>query len=143
MRFTGFYSAKSRNTRNCEMCIRDRIREAIFSQLDRGVTILHGEGGYGRNSEQVLLSVISNRQLPKLDVYKRQPRKPSMLWMVFRALPLPPTLLSRRWSTHCCRPRADKNRINACLLYTSCPRVPSCLQAPSTTCSQKRRKGKP
>ena len=45
----------------------DDIREAIFSQLDRGVTILHGEGGYSRNSEQVLLSVVSNRQLPKLE----------------------------------------------------------------------------
>ena len=45
----------------------DEIREAIFSQLDRGVTILHGEGGYSRNSEQVLLSVVSNRQLPKLE----------------------------------------------------------------------------
>ena len=45
----------------------DDIREAIFTQLDRGVTILHGEGGYSRNSEQVLLSVISNRQLPKLE----------------------------------------------------------------------------
>ena len=45
----------------------DEIREAIFSQLDRGVPILHGEGGYSRNSEQVLLSVISNRQLPKLE----------------------------------------------------------------------------
>ena len=45
----------------------DEIREAIFSQLDRGETILHGEGGYSRNSEQVLLSVISNRQLPKLE----------------------------------------------------------------------------
>ena len=42
----------------------DEIREAIFSQLDRGVTILHGEGGYSRNSEQVLLSVGSIRQLP-------------------------------------------------------------------------------
>ena len=45
----------------------DEIRAAIFSQLDRGVTILHGEGGYSRNSEQVLLSVVSNRQLPKLE----------------------------------------------------------------------------
>ena len=45
----------------------DEIREAIFSQLDRGVTILHGEGGCSRNSEQVLLSVVSNRQLPKLE----------------------------------------------------------------------------
>lgn len=31
------------------------------------MTILHGEGGYSRNSEQVLLSVVSNRQLPKLE----------------------------------------------------------------------------
>ena len=45
----------------------DEICAAIFAQLDRGVTILHGEGGYSRNSEQVLLSVISNRQLPKLE----------------------------------------------------------------------------
>ena len=43
------------------------ICAAILAQLDRGVTILHGEGGYSRNSEQVLLSVISNRQLPKLE----------------------------------------------------------------------------
>ena len=45
----------------------DEIRQTIFSELDRGVTILHGEGGYSRDSEQVLLSVISNRQLPKLE----------------------------------------------------------------------------
>lgn len=45
----------------------DEICAAIFAQLDRGVTILHGEGGYSRNSEQVLLSVVSNRQLPKLE----------------------------------------------------------------------------
>ena len=45
----------------------DEIRQTIFSELDRGVTILHGEGGYSRDSEQVLLSIISNRQLPKLE----------------------------------------------------------------------------
>ena len=45
----------------------DAICAAILAQLDRGVTILHGEGGYSRNSEQVLLSVVSNRQLPKLE----------------------------------------------------------------------------
>ena len=45
----------------------DEIRDAILSQLDRGVTVLHGEGGYSREQEQVLLSVISNRQLPRLE----------------------------------------------------------------------------
>ena len=45
----------------------DEIRDAILSQLDRGVTVLHGEGGYSREQEQVLLSVVSNRQLPKLE----------------------------------------------------------------------------
>ncbi len=45
----------------------DEIREAILSELDRGVTVLHGEGGYRHDPEQVLLSIISNRQLPKLE----------------------------------------------------------------------------
>ena len=45
----------------------DEICAAIFAQLDRGVTILHGEGGYLREPESVLLSVVSNRQLPKLE----------------------------------------------------------------------------
>ena len=43
------------------------ISEAIFTQLDRGVTVLHGEGGYSHEPEQVLLSIVSNRQLPKLE----------------------------------------------------------------------------
>ena len=45
----------------------DEIREAILSQLDRGVTVLHGEGGFRHDPEQVLLSIVSNRQLPKLE----------------------------------------------------------------------------
>ena len=45
----------------------DDIREAIFTQLDRGVTILHGEGGYTGEPSEVLLSVISNRELPRLE----------------------------------------------------------------------------
>lgn len=43
------------------------IREAILEQLDRGVTIFHGEGGYTRDPSEVLLSVVSNRELPKLE----------------------------------------------------------------------------
>ena len=41
--------------------------EVKIAQLDRGVTILHGEGGYLREPESVLLSVVSNRQLPRLE----------------------------------------------------------------------------
>ena len=45
----------------------DAIRETILEQLDRGVTIFHGEGGYTRDPSEVLLSVVSNRELPKLE----------------------------------------------------------------------------
>ena len=31
------------------------------------MTVLHGEGGYSHEPEQVLLSIVSNRQLPKLE----------------------------------------------------------------------------
>ena len=47
--------------------VSDAIREAILEQLDRGVTIFHGEGGYTRDPSEVLLSVVSNRELPKLE----------------------------------------------------------------------------
>ena len=40
------------------------IREAILHQMDRGVTALSGETGYLHQDTQVLLSVISNRELP-------------------------------------------------------------------------------
>ena len=49
----------------------DAICKAIQAELDRGVTILHGEGGYRREPEQVLLSVVSNRQLPRLEQLAR------------------------------------------------------------------------
>lgn len=45
----------------------DEIRRAILSQMDRGVTLLHGKGGYMGESTEVVLSVISNRELPKLE----------------------------------------------------------------------------
>ena len=45
----------------------DAICAAILAQLDRGVTILHGEGGYTGEPSEVLLSVISNRELPRLE----------------------------------------------------------------------------
>ena len=45
----------------------DAICAAILEQLDRGVTILHGEGGYTHESSAVLLSIVSNRDLPRLE----------------------------------------------------------------------------
>ena len=45
----------------------DAICTAILEQLDRGVTILHGEGGYTHESSAVLLSIVSNRELPRLE----------------------------------------------------------------------------
>lgn len=45
----------------------DEIRNAILEQIDRGVTLLDGESGYLRNKTQVLLSIISKRELPKVE----------------------------------------------------------------------------
>ena len=45
----------------------DAICAAILAQLDRGVTTLHGEGGYTREPSAVLLSIVSNRELPRLE----------------------------------------------------------------------------
>ncbi len=38
----------------------------ILHSVDRGVTLLHGEGGYARQSAQVILSIVSNRELPQV-----------------------------------------------------------------------------
>lgn len=49
----------------------DEIRHAILSRVDRGVTMLHGEGGFGRQSTEVILSVVANRELPKIQQLAR------------------------------------------------------------------------
>ena len=43
------------------------IRDAILSRVDRGVTMLHGEGGYRHESTEVILSIVSNHELPKIE----------------------------------------------------------------------------
>ena len=43
------------------------ICDAILHQVDRGVTLLQGKGGYLRNDTQVVLSVISNREVAKVE----------------------------------------------------------------------------
>ena len=48
-----------------------QIRDAILSQVDRGVTLLHGEGGYMHQSTDVILSVVSNHEVPKIEKLAR------------------------------------------------------------------------
>lgn len=45
----------------------EEIRAAILGPLDRGVTLLSAEGGYSRQPRQMILSVVSNRELPRLE----------------------------------------------------------------------------
>ena len=50
----------------------EAIRQGILSRVDRGLTILHGEGGYLRKDTEVILSVISNHELPKIETLARE-----------------------------------------------------------------------
>ena len=43
------------------------ISDAILRQVDRGVTLLNGRGGYLGNETQLVLTVISNRELFKVE----------------------------------------------------------------------------
>ncbi|BCJ92869.1 hypothetical protein acsn021_04380 [Anaerocolumna cellulosilytica] len=43
------------------------IKEAIISEIDRGVTLLHGKTGYLEKETDILLSVVSNRELYKVE----------------------------------------------------------------------------
>lgn len=45
----------------------DDIRDAILTQIDRGVTMLDGKGGYLHQPTQLVFSVVSNRELPKVE----------------------------------------------------------------------------
>lgn len=48
-----------------------QIRDAILSQVDRGVTLLHGAGGYSHAETEVILSIVSNYELPKIEQLAR------------------------------------------------------------------------
>ena len=48
------------------------VRQAILSRLDRGVTILHGEGGYHHDPKEVILTIVSNSELPKIQRVARE-----------------------------------------------------------------------
>ena len=47
------------------------IREGILSRVDRGVTMLYGEGGYSGKETAVIMSVVSNYELPKIEALAR------------------------------------------------------------------------
>lgn len=42
------------------------IAREILHSVDRGVTLLDGEGGYAHGRTQVILSIVSNRELPQV-----------------------------------------------------------------------------
>ena len=48
------------------------IRDAILSRVDRGCTLLHGEGGYLHQPKEVIMSVVSNHELVKIEHLARQ-----------------------------------------------------------------------
>ena len=50
----------------------EKIRQAILSQVDRGVTMLHAQSGYKRLETDVIFSVVSNHELPKIEALARQ-----------------------------------------------------------------------
>lgn len=47
------------------------IRDTILSRVDRGVTMLHGEGGYLHKQTEIILSVVSNHEMPKIQQLAR------------------------------------------------------------------------
>ena len=50
----------------------DAIRQAILSQVDRGCTMLQGRGGYSGNNTEIIMSIISNHELPKIERVARE-----------------------------------------------------------------------
>lgn len=47
------------------------IRDAILSRVDRGVTLLHGEGGYLQRQTEVIMSIVSNYEVTKIQQVAR------------------------------------------------------------------------
>lgn len=49
----------------------DEIRAAVLTDVDRGVTMLRGRGGYSQVETEVILSVVSDHELPKIEQLAR------------------------------------------------------------------------
>lgn len=45
----------------------EEIRRSILQEIDRGVTMLNGESGYERKEIQMVMSIISNRELSRIE----------------------------------------------------------------------------
>ncbi|WP_187143766.1 YitT family protein [Bacillus tuaregi] len=45
----------------------DEINQSILQHLDRGSTLIHSETGYRHDKRLVVLTIVSNRELPKLN----------------------------------------------------------------------------
>ena len=45
----------------------DEIRSEILSEIDRGVTLMYGKGGYLNKDTEIVLSVVSNREITKIE----------------------------------------------------------------------------
>ncbi len=50
----------------------EAMRQAILSQVERGVTLLHGESGYRQVETEVLLTVVSDREVVKIQRLARE-----------------------------------------------------------------------
>ena len=50
----------------------EEILKRIDLDLERGSTILHGEGGYSREQKEVVLCVVENKQYPKLNILVKE-----------------------------------------------------------------------
>ena len=44
-----------------------QIRDGILAHVNRGCTLLHGEGGYSQQPTVVIMSIIANHELPKIE----------------------------------------------------------------------------
>ncbi len=45
----------------------EEIRTAILDDIDRGLTLIESRGGYSLNSGEIILTILSNRELPRLE----------------------------------------------------------------------------
>lgn len=50
----------------------EEIRNAILERMDRGVTLLSAKGGYLKEDTPMIFSVVSNRELPKVEKLVRE-----------------------------------------------------------------------
>ncbi|MCQ2492836.1 MAG: YitT family protein [Lachnospiraceae bacterium] len=50
----------------------EKITSYILHEVDRGVTLLDGHGGYTKKPAELVLSIVSNRQVPRIEKEIRQ-----------------------------------------------------------------------